>query len=555
MAIGDDFSIAANNDIRYTGTTANYTVLAFHRWLQDLADDATAGADALDITEPTPSEKAYDTIITLINGFNIDDTAAQHLYGGSIIQSNGDVIYDGIQVLAPAGMHLEIIQNGALIATNFWTTGLNADPTNGISHQFMLKVRTGGADTDGRRLIGLSRVFGKTYGEFKVNGTARGVNVMAFTGWTDDLNNATGSGTVSGWTITNLSEGYNSMDVEQNGTTSYYYSKWDKGSRSINDLYEYLKYITRYDSATTIYGLSGKLFRGITHEVAYSGKAGGNFADSLSVSWGAGATAGTGQILADNASNKMWIQHLTGVAPVGSLTLTQGGVTATSGTVTERSVSTPVCGQSTGTNIIGAFGFGIEAGDLTVGDKVFDLSNVQHLPPNAVTFKVGNLEYTPVADYVLVGPATGNNLDVGQLSLNTTLNTDNVTSVVVTTTIPSDTPVSGYIRVADDNGVYRRLHYSSYTGSTFTIDSTDGQEDFGAGKADATAGNNVFIAYIDKVAGSAEEQFQCTYSSPRTLYVRVRHGDSAAPIKTFFTTASLPSAGSTTVTTIRTSDA
>lgn len=40
MAIGDDFSVATNGDIRYTGTTTNYTVIAFHRWLGDLMDDA-----------------------------------------------------------------------------------------------------------------------------------------------------------------------------------------------------------------------------------------------------------------------------------------------------------------------------------------------------------------------------------------------------------------------------------------------------------------------------------------------------------------------------------
>ena len=31
MAIADDFSVSASGDIRYTGTTANYTVIDFHR--------------------------------------------------------------------------------------------------------------------------------------------------------------------------------------------------------------------------------------------------------------------------------------------------------------------------------------------------------------------------------------------------------------------------------------------------------------------------------------------------------------------------------------------
>ena len=96
MAIADDFSIAINGDIRYTGTTSNYTVIALHRWLGDLMDDAAAsGNDLLDITDATASERSTDNIITLKSPFNIDDVAAQHLYDGSIIQATGATIYDG----------------------------------------------------------------------------------------------------------------------------------------------------------------------------------------------------------------------------------------------------------------------------------------------------------------------------------------------------------------------------------------------------------------------------------------------------------------------------
>ena len=56
MAIQDDFSVASNGNIRYVGTTTNYTVIAFHRWLGDLMDDAqAAGNDILDITYATLS--------------------------------------------------------------------------------------------------------------------------------------------------------------------------------------------------------------------------------------------------------------------------------------------------------------------------------------------------------------------------------------------------------------------------------------------------------------------------------------------------------------------
>ena len=83
--------------ITFTSTAGvNYvTVLELHRWLQDLADDASStGDDYMDITRDTPSDKSFDTIINLVNSFNIDDTTAEYIYGGSIIQAGGDVIYD-----------------------------------------------------------------------------------------------------------------------------------------------------------------------------------------------------------------------------------------------------------------------------------------------------------------------------------------------------------------------------------------------------------------------------------------------------------------------------
>jgi len=81
-----------------TGGTPSYaTVIEFHRWLQGLADDAVAnGDDELDITNVDPSRRSTDNIITLINGYAIGDTEAEHLYDGSVIYSGGDEIYDGI---------------------------------------------------------------------------------------------------------------------------------------------------------------------------------------------------------------------------------------------------------------------------------------------------------------------------------------------------------------------------------------------------------------------------------------------------------------------------
>lgn len=617
--IGDDHT-------RFGGSTPSYaTVIEFHRFIQGLADDATyAGNDEMDITIVGASERSTDNIITMLNGWTITAAAAEHLYDGSIIQANGDTIYDGIVNFGNTA-NIQILQNGAIVSDDWWNTasaGLNADTAAGISHRFMLRVRNSAADVDGRRLIGTSRNFNKTYSEFKINGSTRGNNVLALSE-SDDLNNATSAATVSGWTDVTNAEGFATIDADGNGSNENYYSNWEYGSRSVNQVYERLKWLTRKDTAETLYGISGEVFRGITHQIPTDTPS-GTFSAVEAVSW----SGGTGRMLAINSTTAptlMWIQLLTGVAPTDNQTITGGTSSATclvNGSATERSISTPFVGVSTGSAIIGAYGVGIGADDLTASDKVTDLTNTVRTPPNNVTFTVTGLVSSE--DRVLVGPlgyrfaydaeasgpftvgetltftspagtavlhalqddgstgymviseaVTGSlpadnsgitggtsaatasvngsvtaDIAVRQFTLNTALTADNITSVVIATAIPTDTPPTGTIRVADNNGLFRRLSYTSYTGSTFTVNTTDGNEDFAT--VNASSGNKVWISYIDKLAGSTQESFTGVYAADRNLFVRVRDGG-GTPIKPFETTGTLGSAGGS-ATTIRTTD-
>src|SRR3989344_5708094 len=648
----------------HTGVNPSYaTVIEFHRWLQGLADDAVAvpaSSDQLDVTNIDPSRRSTDNIITLINGYTIDQTTSEHLYDGSVIQgTSGSDIWDGIVNFGNKGVLIQLHQNGSVVSDDWWnyslggsatsapsatvvtdsalstalsnrglgaddligftlynttdgshgiitanTTGtitvgdglfggtendfdtsdvykvglgVNRSVSAGISHRWMQKVRTSGTDVDLRKLLGTNRRFGFTYGEFSINGTSRGNNVLALSD-SEDLNNATSETTVSGWTdvfidrtdstknasgtnnagqavlnvevgggasfadgdfimigtdnseykitsiatdaltlnrnlvvaasasqdIYDLNIGYKSIDVDNNTVNENYYAVWDRGAKTINQFYEYTKYQVADGSTEQVYGLNGELFRGITHEMVVDTPS-GNFDAVESVSW----TGGTGQMLAINseaAGTKMWIQLLTGVAPTdeqvveglnsGATVTVETGVTA----VIDRSISKPFVGASTGSALIGSYGLALQTADLSSADKVTDLTNTVISPPNNVTNIVAGL--VSGEDRVLVGPWDGSTTDTNgdpaitktQLTLNTSLTTDNITSVVVTAAIPSDTPPTGYIRVTDDDGFERRLHYSSWTSSTFTVDTTDGNEDFGDSAADATAPRNVWIA-------------------------------------------------------------
>lgn len=578
MAIGTDFAISAAKAITYTGTAhgaaaAGYhTVISFHRWLQDLADDAVAsGDDLLDITNLTPSDRSTDNIITLINGYNIDQTASEHLYDGTITQGDigvDRIVWDGLVVIAAEGMDLQIIQEGTTLVDPFWNTipdgettkGLNRDVANGISHRFMLKVHdfaVDGGDIDGRRIVGTTRQTGFTYSEFKINGTANGNNVLALT-YTTDLNDSTdASGRIG---ITNTTEGYVELNIDGQGAAEPYYSEWNRDVYTTNQFYERMKYLTREGEATTIYGLPGEDFRGISHELTITSGA-GTWAGAEALSW----TGGTGQLLAvDNtdgtAATRLWMQILTGTAP-SSGTVTGGTSLATAviSAQQEYTIPTPFIGSSTGSALIGAYGVGMEVLDTGASDLFTDLDENTNQPPNNITFTVDGT--ISGEDRVLVGPkGAGTTLQSGQFALDTAV-TGASTSVIVKvgtetpgtgTDSATNTPTIGTIRVQrDSDGVYQRVPYTGYTIQASTMTFTGCTN-----VPTAAIDQDVYISYVDVLADAGSEAFTVVASGTRDLFIRVRDGGTAGDlegIKTFETTGSLVSSDSST-TVIRTSD-
>jgi hypothetical protein len=350
MAIADDFSVTVSGDIRHDSGTTNYTVLALHRFLQGLADDAQAsGDDLVDITSSTPSERSTDNIITLINNYNIDDDAAQYFYDGSITQADGDTVYSGLQVLGAVNStasgdstQIMVVQDNDFyaytpspVSTPFWgdqsTGGYNGNAAAGILMQCMLKTREFGADIDGQRVRVQARHWGDTYDFFNV-GMGQGISVAAL-GTTPDAQNTSVQGTVSAWSdvlnsggTANAPEGgYQTIDLNEGSGAEPYYSQWTYGGQStgLKALWEYTKDLSGNGTAKTIDTLPGELFLGITHDmnydaggayteretivwgtdVTYSGLAGGTFAAGDYVTIGVNGAAG--RVMYDNGSTNM----------------------------------------------------------------------------------------------------------------------------------------------------------------------------------------------------------------------------------------------------------
>ena len=174
MPIETDFTISATGDVRRQGgaSTAVYTVLELHQWLQDLADDAAAsGNDLLDILAPNPSKLdgprdiAVASRLNLLTdgsvAFNLDDTAAQFINFGSIKQQTAAVQYSGLKTIGGivAASPIYVVQSGSKL-TKFWSDG---------HVQVLVKVRTGGAFIDSGDVTAFSRKWGQTYSHFDVN--------------------------------------------------------------------------------------------------------------------------------------------------------------------------------------------------------------------------------------------------------------------------------------------------------------------------------------------------------------------------------------------------
>ena len=361
--------------------------------------------------------------------------------------------------------------------------------------------------------------------------------------------------TVGGETVYDSNHGFTQIDVNNNTVDEDYYTHWDKGAKTINQFVEFQKYMTRDGASLLFFGIDPELYRGITHEVAADART-GTFAPCEDITWTAGDTGGTGtgQMLAidsPTAGTKMWFQLLSGSAPSNNSVIT-GGISAATLTMsadpTDRSslIQTPYVGVSTGSAIIGSYGMSLQTTDLASTDLVFDLTNTKITPPNNVTFSVNG---AAVTDYLMVaewdGAATdadGNpEINYNQLLTNATLNTDNVTSYIMSTAIPTDTPTSGYFRLEDDAGRWRKLHYTSYTGSTFTTDNTDGQEDF-LGDI-ATAGSQVFITYLDQLSDADPQEFSYVYDAADRKFVIKGRWGGASPIKESIGTGTMSTTG------------
>lgn len=169
--------------------------------------------------------------------------------------------------------------------------------------------------------------------------------------------------------------------------------------------------------------------------------------------------------------------------------------------------------------------------------QLIDSGNTTRTPPNQQTITISNLLAN---DAVAVFRTTsGTTIDKAMYSA-AAGNTTGLTTFIVSGTIENDTPASGTIRIVDtsDTSSTReaRHTYTSWDGSTFSGLSPALTKDYTA------TDDKAYVPFIDKVAGATSESATVIYVSDRSILVRVRRYTATA-ILPFETTGTFGSTG------------
>ena len=244
MAIADDFTINyVAKTITHTSGTTIYTAISLYSWLMDVFDDASQMDDDVPMSAQTPTE------FTLINGWSIAAASYPFIKSGAITDNLNSDVWSNIYTLGSivAGAQIYIIQDEAEI-TPHWSTG---------HIDILVKTKAAGVLIALGKLLLMIRDLGSTYDHFEVDCSAGGRNAVPLATSTD-LNNQTASATIASYSDIVATFGTVSKDLSNgNGAVSYDASVNCAG-RTLVQVYEYLKYITRHNSASTINGDTGE---------------------------------------------------------------------------------------------------------------------------------------------------------------------------------------------------------------------------------------------------------------------------------------------------------
>lgn len=201
-------------------------------------------------------------------------------------------------------------------------------------------------------------------------------------------------------------------------------------------------------------------------------------------------------------------------------------------------------GTLAGGKLFGARGVWVEG--MATADRqnfsLIDANNNPRTPPNFITITVNSV-------------VSGDKVSVFRTSSGTTIAKTQFASghsndlgdsqFFVTTTIPSDTPNSGWLRVVDNSDTSinreRRYAYSSWSNSTSSFTLSAGQT---LDRTYSAGDDTAYVPYYDEVSGNTSVYVTVIYAADQTVLTRVRrYSGAGTSILPFEITGAVASTG------------
>jgi hypothetical protein len=328
-----------------------------------------------------------------------------------------------------------------------------------------------------------------------------------------------GPASVSGVTFT---FGATSQNLNNGNGSQPYDCTIDTNNYPLEELYEYLKYLTRYGSSTSLNGHLGEDYFAVGDiRLPYDAQS-GNFSEGLTVT--GGNSGATGIIVADHdagATGALVLRDVSGSFEDNE-TITD---TSTGSATVDLSLGldeiTPSKQSPFGTFAGGKFfaARGIWLSNVYASDannyQLIDSTGTIQTPPQTIAITINGVVS---GDKVAVFRTTGNNeiVDREIYSSHATDNDIGDNTFIVQEVIDSDTPTAGVLRVVD-NSLNRetRYTYTGWSGSTFT-----GISPTLVANYDGT--DTAYVPFIDTTSTGTSVSVSTTYDIDRYVLVVVR---------------------------------
>jgi len=239
----------------------------------------------------------------------------------------------------------------------------------------LFRIRENSTFIDNGYLTVYIRRVNRLYDNFLVDASGGGANVAPVNS-NFDLNNET-TGAIAAAGITIGFSGPYTADVNDNSTNETYSIQIDAAGNTVEYVYEYLKYITRYTSTVSLNGVEGQQYIGIDFKIDYATETGTvNIGDTVT-----GSTSGATGIVVNKTATYVTLMNSEGTFVNGeNLTVGANSLNTTSSVTGVAPTKTAPFGTFAGGRFFGAFGV------LLTNVAGADVNNYQVIADDGVTY-------------------------------------------------------------------------------------------------------------------------------------------------------------------------